>query len=89
MSTEKSFDITKVSKSRLPQVDLDKPGFGRIFSDHMLEVEYSDARWQRPKIKPYGTIEVSPAWKSFTMGSRCLRGPKPIEQMSKRSTFFG
>lgn len=61
MTTDTVFNITQASKSRIDNVDLDNPGFGRIFSDHMLEMKYSDGQWHQPEIRPYGTIEVSPA----------------------------
>lgn len=73
MSTDITFDITKVAHSRIGQADLDDPGFGRLFSDHMLEVAYKEGEWQQPRIKPYGTIEVVPALNVFTMLNRCLK----------------
>ncbi len=61
MTTDTIFNITQASSSRINNVDLDKPGFGREFADHMLEMEYRDDRWQQPQIKPYGSIEITPA----------------------------
>ncbi len=42
--------------------DESKLGFGRIFTDYMLVVEYEEGKgWYDPKIMPYGPIELSPA----------------------------
>ena len=76
MITDIAFDITETSQSRLDNVDLDAPGFGRIFSDHMLEMEYDGEQWQMPKIKPYGNIEVSPALNVLHYGQSVFEGTK-------------
>jgi len=41
---------------------LANPGFGRVFSDHMVTIHYSDADgWHDAKIEPRGTIPMDPA----------------------------
>lgn len=76
MNTATSFSITKAAESRINEVDLDNPGFGRIFSDHMIEMEYRDGHWQEPQIKPYGTIEVTPALNVFHYAQSVFEGTK-------------
>lgn len=76
MPTDTAFAITKVSESRLENVDLDNPGFGRVFSDHMLEMKYDDGRWQQPAIKPYGTVEVTPSLNVFHYAQSVFEGMK-------------
>jgi branched-chain amino acid aminotransferase len=71
-----SIEIEQVTESRVSQVNLDDPGFGRIFSDHMFEMEYRDGEWQTPNIKPYGTIEVTPALNIFHYGQSVFEGMK-------------
>lgn len=71
-------DITtqKVKKSRVYDVDLDNPGFGRVFSDHMLEMEYKDERWGEPVIKPYGPIEITPSLNVLHYAQSVFEGTK-------------
>ncbi len=76
MPTDTAFAITEISESRLDQANLDDPGFGRIFSDHMLEMEYRDKQWQQPEIKPYGTIEATPALNVFHYAQSVFEGMK-------------
>lgn len=76
MNTVTDISVEKVTQSRLPNVDLDHPGFGRIFSDHMYEAEYRDGSWQNPVIKPYDTIEVQPALNVFHYGQTVFEGTK-------------
>jgi branched-chain amino acid aminotransferase len=76
MTTDTAFKITKTSSSRIDKVDLDNPGFGRVFSDHMLEMEYNDGQWQQPEIKPYGKIEITPSLNVLHYGQSVFEGLK-------------
>ncbi len=43
---------TKQSKARVADPDL---GFGRVFTDHMLVMDYTQAvGWHHARIEPYG-----------------------------------
>jgi branched-chain amino acid aminotransferase len=38
------------------------PGFGKHFTDHMVDICWSrDGGWHRPRVSPYGPIQLSPA----------------------------
>lgn len=76
MPTETALAITQTSRSRVKDVNLDDPGFGRVFSDHMLEMEYRDGQWNQPEIKPYGTIEITPALNAFHYAQSVFEGTK-------------
>ena len=68
--------IIKTSQSRLKDVDFEHLGFGEIFSDHMLSVEYRDGEWGEAEIVPYGPIEVDPAICSLHYGQIIFEGLK-------------
>ncbi|MEL7832359.1 branched-chain amino acid aminotransferase [Fodinibius sp. Rm-B-1B1-1] len=76
MTTDTIFNITKTSSSRIDNVDLDTPGFGREFADHMLEMEYKDGQWQQPEIKPYGPIEITPSLNALHYAQSVFEGTK-------------
>lgn len=76
MTTDTSIKITETSFSRLSEVNLENPGFGRIFSDHMLEMEYRDGEWKQPEIKPYGSIEITPALSTLHYAQSIFEGLK-------------
>ena len=41
---------------------LDNPGFGRVFSDHMVTIRYSEGQgWHEAKVGPRGPIPMDPA----------------------------
>ncbi len=59
------FAITRnphpVSSEHLSEILAD-PGFGRSFTDHMVDLCWSEAGgWHRPRVQPYGPISVDPA----------------------------
>ncbi|WP_022881160.1 branched-chain amino acid aminotransferase [Gryllotalpicola ginsengisoli] len=38
------------------------PGFGQFFTDHMVEIHWSErGSWHRPRVEPYGKISLDPA----------------------------
>src|ERR1041385_906727 len=38
------------------------PGFGRVFTDHMVSISYSEAKgWYDARLEPYGPLSLSPA----------------------------
>ena len=41
---------------------LAEPGFGEVFTDHMVDLCWSErGGWHRPRVQPYGPIELDPA----------------------------
>jgi branched-chain amino acid aminotransferase len=80
--------IQKIEESRFESAQLDDPGFGRIFSDHMLEVEYRDGGWRQPFIKPYGPIEISPALSVLHYGQSVFEGTKAYHADGKTINLF-
>ena len=69
-------EITKTKQSRRDQIDFENLGFGEVFSDHMLIMDYKDGEWASPQIVPYGPIEVFPAMCSFHYGQMIFEGLK-------------
>ena len=53
--------VQKTTKSRLPEVDFNKLGFGTYVSDHMLICNYKKGPW------------VPPHW-LYTMANQYLKG---------------
>ncbi|MCL1832094.1 MAG: branched-chain amino acid aminotransferase [Oscillospiraceae bacterium] len=53
--------ITKTTAPKAKPADESQLGFGKIFTDHMFIMEYSDGTWHSPKIQPFGNLALSPA----------------------------
>ena len=52
--------ITRTVASRLPATDISDPGFGLIFSDHMLQAVYENGSWSELEIVPYAPLPMDP-----------------------------
>ena len=49
--------------------------FGQTFSDHMLEIDWSnELGWQDPVIKPFGNLSVHPATSALHYGLQAFEG---------------
>lgn len=68
--------ISKTENSRLASVDFDNLPFGKIFSDHMFEMDYADGKWQKPTIVPFRNLELHPATSALHYGQAIFEGLK-------------
>ena len=56
---------------------LANPGFGQHFTDHMLDVCWSETGgWHRPRVQPYGPISLDPAASVLHYGQEIFEGLK-------------
>lgn len=69
-------EIDKTAESRIDEVNFDNLVFGKIFSDHMFEMEYANGAWQQPGIKPYGSFNISPSMNALHYGQAIFEGMK-------------
>ncbi len=68
--------VTKREHSQVDQVNLDNPGFGVVFCDHMFQADYFNGEWQNEEIVPFGTLEISPAMCMLHYGQAIFEGLK-------------
>lgn len=68
--------VKPVAESRINQVDFDNLPFGRVFSDHMLVMDYKDGEWQAPEIVPFEPIKLHPASSVIHYGQSIFEGMK-------------
>jgi len=71
-----SIKINKTANSRLHEVDWDNLPFGKVFSDHILEMDYRDGEWQEPEIKPFQSLSLHPATSAIHYGQSIFEGMK-------------
>ena len=69
-------EIIKAKTTKLNEVDFDNLAFGSVFSDHMLECNFKDGKWQAPKVVPYQAITLDPSAKIFHYGQSVFEGMK-------------
>ena len=71
----------KITHNILPKAKPDGPlGFGRIFTDHMFLMDYTEGRgWHDPRIVPYADFTLSPACMVFHYGQEMFEGMKAYQ----------
>lgn len=80
--------VTLAESSRISQVDFQNIPFGRIFSDHMFEIDYRDGTWHDARIIPYGNLQLSPALSSIHYGQAIFEGMKATKNNSGEVFLF-
>jgi branched-chain amino acid aminotransferase len=71
-----SLKITPTQNSHINDVDWDNLPFGKVFSDHMLVMDYRDGEWQTPEIMPFGNLSLHPATSAIHYGQSIFEGMK-------------
>lgn len=80
--------ISKVTNSRLPNVDFSNLPFGRTFSDHMFVADYKDGKWQDAKIVPFESFSMHPASMVLHYGQAIFEGMKASKGKDGEPLFF-
>jgi branched-chain amino acid aminotransferase len=75
----------KPSAQPLPDAErtarLASPGFGRIFTDHMVTIRWTAGRgWHDAQLVPYGPLEIDPANMTLHYGQAVFEGLKAYRQ---------
>jgi branched-chain amino acid aminotransferase len=71
-----SIKITKVSQSKVNEVDLNNVSMGTHFSDHMFICDYENGQWQNPRIELLTLIPTHPAAMALHYGQAIFEGMK-------------
>ncbi|PWH84532.1 branched chain amino acid aminotransferase [Algibacter marinivivus] len=81
-------EIVKAKTSKINDVDFDNLKFGHVFSDHMLECNFKDGKWQAPKVIPYQPIVLEPSAKIFHYGQSIFEGMKAYKDVDENVWLF-
>jgi branched-chain amino acid aminotransferase len=69
--------VNLVTKKKEKPTDESTLGFGQIFTDHMLLMDYdADRGWYNARIEPYSAIKLDPAAACFHYGQEIFEGLK-------------
>jgi branched-chain amino acid aminotransferase len=62
---------------------LEAPGFGRVFTDHMITLRWTAERgWHDGRLEPYGPLRLEPATSVFHYAQEVFEGLKAYRQHS-------
>ncbi|WP_236978500.1 branched-chain amino acid aminotransferase [Membranihabitans maritimus] len=89
MSTIASnFKVTKVSESRLTEVDLKNIPFGRVFTDHMFIAHYAEGQWKDMEIKKLENFSLHPSNLALHYGQSIFEGMKASKNEKGNPLLF-
>ena len=75
-----TFDIQLSDRRKTPQERqtlLENPGFGQVFTDHMVTIRYTEGRgWHDAKLEPYGPLSLDPATAALHYAQEIFEGLK-------------
>src|ERR1700719_1136716 len=80
---------TILSTNRKPKPETDQLEFGRIFTDHMFVMDYTEGQgWHDPRIIPYQPISLDPASMVFHYGQTVFEGLKAYLTKEEQVLLF-
>ncbi len=72
-----------------PKPDQTKLGFGQIFTDYMLVMDYSGEKgWHDPRIRPYGSFSMDPSTMVLHYGQAAFEGLKAYRTRDGKIQLF-
>lgn len=80
--------INRTSNSRINEVDMVNPAFGKVYSDHMFMADFYDGEWHDLRIVPYGDLKISPANTTLHYASTIFEGLKAHRSESGKIQLF-
>ena len=83
-----SIKVNKVERSRITDVDWDNLPFGKVFSDHMLVMDYKDGVWHDPEIVPFEPLLMHPATSAIHYGQSIFEGMKANKNENNEVLIF-
>lgn len=83
-----SITVRKTRSSRIKNVDFNNLVFGQVFTDHMIRMNYSNGKWNKPRIVPYGPLRIYPALSTIHYGQSVFEGLKAFNAIDGSIHIF-
>ncbi|MFI3326053.1 MAG: branched-chain amino acid aminotransferase [Clostridia bacterium] len=81
--------IEKTTSPKQKPTDKSELGFGKIFTDHMFIMEYTQGKgWHDPTVMPYSPITLDPSSMVFHYGQEMFEGLKAYRTDDGRTLLF-
>ena len=84
-----NFPVTKTTNPKAHPQDESKLGFGKVFTDHMFVMNYTEGRgWHDGRIEPYRKLELDPSAMVFHYGQEMFEGLKAYKGKDGKTRLF-
>ncbi|MEV0593989.1 branched-chain amino acid aminotransferase [Nonomuraea cavernae] len=87
-----SFDVQHSDHARTAaerEQVLANPGFGQVFTDHMISIDYTDGEgWHDARLEPYGPLSLDPATAVLHYAQELFEGLKAYRQSNGSIVTF-
>jgi branched-chain amino acid aminotransferase len=80
--------VTRTTQSKINQVDWDNLPFGKVFSDHMLVMDFKNGEWCEPEVVPFADLKLHPATSAIHYGQSIFEGLKAYRSVSGDVVIF-
>lgn len=80
--------IFRAKESKIAKVNFNDIPFGKVFSDHMFEMDYLDGEWKDPKIKPFENLSIHPGNLAWHYGQSIFEGMKASVNNDGKPVLF-
>jgi branched-chain amino acid aminotransferase len=88
MAETATFEINRIAKSRIEEVDFDNIEFGKTYADHMFVADFKDGEWKDMRIEPFANLSVSPANATLHYAQSIFEGLKAYKNKSGEVLVF-
>ena len=88
MAEAVKINVSKITKSKLQDLDFSNLPFGKNFTDHMLVARYADGAWQSVEIKPYQPLLLEPSIVAIHYGQSIFEGIKAYRYENGDAVIF-
>ncbi len=88
MSERSSITIEKAKESRIKTIDFDNLVFGKVFSDHMVVIDYANGSWEQAKITPFQDMAFNPSLAALHYGQTVFEGIKAFRNTDGDVSIF-
>ncbi|MEX1193304.1 MAG: branched-chain amino acid aminotransferase [Brumimicrobium sp.] len=78
----------RTDKPTINKVDWDNLPFGKVFSDHMLVMDYENGEWSSPEILPFEDLKLHPATSAIHYGQSIFEGLKAYRTIDNEVAIF-
>jgi len=88
MELTTEISVSKISRSKIHEVDFTNLEFGKYTSDHMLVCDFAAGEWQTPHILPFANLSLSPTALALHYGQTVFEGMKAFRMTDGRTNIF-